>query len=43
MVARGEGGWGLGEMGEGDREVQTSGYKISQSWGGSVQCGDCSQ
>jgi len=24
---------GLGKMGEGEQEVQTSGYQISKSWG----------
>ena len=31
MVARG-GGCGVGEIGEGGQEVQTSSYKINNSW-----------
>ena len=30
------------EMGEGSWKVQTSGYKISKSWGGNIQHGDYS-
>ena len=38
MVARG-GGWGVGEMDEGDQNVQISSYK---SWVCNVQHGDYS-
>ena len=33
VVARGEGAWASGEVGEGAQEVQTSSYKISKSQG----------
>ena len=32
VVATAEEEWGLGKIGEGDQEVQTSNYKISKSW-----------
>ena len=32
VVARGR-GWSVDDMGEGGQKVQTSGYKISKSWG----------
>lgn len=31
MVAIGDGGWGIGNMGEGDLEIKTFSYKINQS------------
>ena len=37
------GEWGVGVMGEGVQEVQTSSYKISNSWVYNVQDGDYSQ
>lgn len=36
MVARGNGGKGIGEKGEGKEEIQTSCYKLSRSWGCNV-------
>ena len=33
---RGE-GWGLGQIGEGDKEGKISSYKISKPWGCHVQ------
>ena len=38
-VARGR-GWDVCEVGEQGQKVQTSGYKISKSWGSNVQHGD---
>ena len=35
------GGEETGEMGEGGQNVQTSGYKITKSWGCNVQYNDC--
>ena len=35
-------GVGVGEMGEGGQEIQTSSYKRNKSWGSNVQHGDCS-
>lgn len=32
--------WGVGKMDENDQKVQTSSYKISQSWGYNVQHSD---
>lgn len=32
----------VGEMGKGNQKVQTSSYKVSQSWGYIVQQGDYS-
>ena len=32
MVARGEVGWKMAEIGEGDKEIQISSYKISKLW-----------
>ena len=37
VVAREEGSWVVGKMGEGDQEVQSSSYKIHKSWGSNVQ------
>lgn len=37
----GIGGGGF-EIGEGGQMIQTSGCKISKSWGGNIQHGDCS-
>ena len=42
MVARGLPGLEVGEMGKGNQKVQTSSYKVSQSWGYIVQQGDYS-
>ena len=42
-VSRGEKGHGVGKMGEGGQEVQTSSYKINKSWGCNVQYNDYSQ
>ena len=41
MIARGK-AWGMGKMGEGVQKVQTSSYKINESWGCNVQHGDYS-
>ena len=32
MVARGEGGVGLSKMGEREKEIQDSSYRMSKSW-----------
>lgn len=32
MAARRERGWGVGNMGEGDLEIQTFSCKVSHSW-----------
>ena len=34
VVARGEGCWVVGKMGEWNPKVQTSSYKINKAWGG---------
>ena len=33
VVARGEEGQRMNEIGEGNQQVQTSSYKINESWG----------
>lgn len=43
LVARGEGGWGMGKTGEGDQEEQVSSYKVSKSLWCNVHHGDYSQ
>ena len=43
MVAKGEMGLEMGEMGEGVPGVQTSNHKISKSWGCNEQHGDYGQ
>ena len=40
VVAQTEGGWWRKEIGEGDEKVQTSSYKINESRGWKVQCGE---
>ena len=42
MITKGEDGWRVDEMDEGDQEVQTSSCKINKSWGCNVQHGDYS-
>lgn len=32
MVVGGEGAWGLGKMGKGEKGIQTSDYGMSNSW-----------
>ena len=41
IVARGQ-CWGVGKMSEEDQKLQTSTYKISESWGCSIQHGSYS-
>ena len=43
MVARGEGGSGVGKIGEQGQEIQTCSHKINKSWGYNVHHGDYSQ
>ena len=31
MIVRGQGGWGMGAIGEGNQKVQTSRYKTNKS------------
>jgi len=32
MFARREEAWGIGKTGQGEREIQTSGYGVTKSW-----------